>query len=44
MPADPVDLSTDMVSLISARNQFAANLQVARTGGEMERRAIDLLA
>lgn len=44
MPADPADLSTDMVSLISARNQFATNLQVARTAGEMERQAIDLLA
>jgi hypothetical protein len=42
--ADPVDLSTDMVSLISARNQFATNLRVARTAGEIERQAIDLLA
>lgn len=44
VPADPVDISTDMVSLISARSQFATNLQVASTAGEMERQAIDLLA
>ena len=44
VPADPADLSTDMVSLISARNQFATNLQVARTAGEIDRQALDLLA
>ena len=34
----------DMVSLISARNQFSSNIKVLKTADEIERRAIDLLA
>ena len=43
-PGDSVDLSGDMVSLLSARNQFAANLAVAHTVDEMQKQTLNLLA
>lgn len=41
-PADVVDLSTEMVALLNAKQQFAANAQVVRTGAEMQKHSIDL--
>jgi flagellar basal body rod protein FlgC len=41
---DTVDLSTEMVSLLDAKNQFAANAQVMKTAQEMEKRTLDLSA
>jgi hypothetical protein len=41
---DTVDLSSEVVQLLAARNDFAANARVAETAGEMERKVIDLLA
>ena len=42
-PQDSVDLSTDMVNLIQARNDFAANAKVFRTGDEMAKTLLNML-
>ena len=34
----------DMVELLSARNQFAANARVIQTADEMRKKLIDILA
>ena len=36
-------LSADMLALLEARNQFAANAQVVRTADYMQKRLIDLV-
>lgn len=41
---DTVDLSTEMVALLDAKNQFAANAKVVKTAQEMEKRTLDLFA
>jgi flagellar basal body rod protein FlgC len=41
---DSVSLSDDMVALLSAKNQFAANVAVAHTADEMQKKTLDLLA
>ena len=43
-PVDTLDLSAEMLALIEARNQFAANAQVAETGDRMERAALNIMA
>jgi hypothetical protein len=43
-PTDRVDLSRNMLELMDARRQYAANLAVEKTAAEMERRTIDILA
>jgi flagellar basal body rod protein FlgG len=43
-PQDSVNLSDQMVSLLEAKNAFAANLTVVRTGNEMWRQTLNLLA
>jgi hypothetical protein len=43
-PTDTVSLSDNMVQLLSAKNQFDANLDVAQTAKEMEKKTLDLLA
>ena len=43
-PADTVDLSTAIVGLLAARQDFAVNVKVLKTADEMERQALDLLA
>jgi len=43
-PADTVSLSDQMVSLMTARNQFAADLGLAHTADEMQKQTLDLLA
>ena len=43
-PTDIVDLSEAAVSLVTARNDFAANLQAVKTADEMQRDTINLLA
>jgi len=44
MPTDTVDLSQEMVSLITAHNDFSVNIAVLKTGDEMVRQAVNLLA
>ncbi len=41
---DSVDLSDDMVSLISARDNFMANVGAAKTGDEMQRTLLNMIA
>jgi flagellar hook-associated protein FlgK len=41
-PGDLVDLSSEMVALLAAKNQFAANAKVIQTSEEMQR--LDLFA
>jgi hypothetical protein len=43
-PANSVDLSTAIVGLLSARQDFAVNIKMLKTADEMELHAIDLLA
>ena len=43
-PGDLVDLSNEMVALLAAKNQFAANAKVIQTAGEMQKHTIDLFA
>jgi flagellar hook protein FlgE len=42
--SDSVDLSTEAVGLLSARNAFEANLKLAQTANQMQQSAINLLA
>ena len=43
-PEDSVDLTSSIVSLIQAKNDFAANLKTVKVADEMQRTALDLLA
>ena len=42
-PQDQISLSDEMVNLMQARNDYAANLQSLRTGDEMQRKLLDIL-
>jgi flagellar hook protein FlgE len=42
--SDTVDLSTAAVDLITARNQFEANIKVMHTANETFKKTLDLLA
>ena len=41
---DTVDLSTAVISLLSARNEFATSIKVLKTADDMQRQVINLLA
>lgn len=41
---DVVDLSTEMVAPISAKTQFSANLTTLKTGDEIQKNLIDMMA
>jgi len=41
---DTVDLSAEVVALLSARTQSAANLSTLKTADEMQKAVIDLMA
>lgn len=41
---DSVDLSEEMVALMSAKNQLSFNISVLKTADEVEQSVIDLLA
>jgi flagellar hook protein FlgE len=41
---DSVDLSTETVGLLAARDQFQANARVFQTGDDMQRKVLDILA
>jgi flagellar hook protein FlgE len=42
--SDSVDLSTEMVALLAARNQFQANAQVFHAGDQMQKKLLDIMA
>lgn len=41
---DTVDLSEEMVALLSARNEFKVNVKTLETAGEVETSLIDVMA
>ena len=41
---DSVDLSAEMVALISAKDQFSANLSTLKTSDEIQKNLIDMMA
>ena len=41
---DTVSLSDEMVALLSAKNDFTANVRSAQVAGEMDKATLDLLA
>ncbi len=41
---DSVDLSTEAVNLLAARNQFQASAQVFQLGDKMQKKLLDILA
>jgi flagellar hook protein FlgE len=41
---DVVDLSSEMVALMSAQNQFAANLATLKTADQMQKALVDIKA
>jgi hypothetical protein len=43
-PVDTVNLSEAIVALLTAENQFTANIGVLKTAGEMQTHILDLLA
>jgi flagellar basal body rod protein FlgG len=43
-PVDAVDLSQQVVGLMSARDSYEVNLKMLQTGNELDRQTIDLLA
>jgi flagellar hook-associated protein FlgK len=43
-PPDSVDLSTEMVALLAARNQFEASAKVFQAGDKMQKKLLDLMA
>jgi len=43
-PADTVSLSRQTVALLSARNEFSANLKVAHVADEMQKTLLNILA
>ena len=42
--ADTVDLSTEKMAMISAKGQAAVDRAILKTGGEMQKTAIDVMA
>ncbi|HLH01149.1 MAG TPA: hypothetical protein VKX25_00135 [Bryobacteraceae bacterium] len=42
--SDTVDLSTEAVSLLSAKNQFGAGLDLIKIGDEMQKSTLSLIA
>jgi pyruvate/2-oxoglutarate dehydrogenase complex dihydrolipoamide dehydrogenase (E3) component len=43
-PPDSVDLSTEAVTLLAARNQFEASAKVFQAGDKMQKKLLDLMA
>lgn len=42
-PVDTVDLSQEAVAMLSAKNQFSANINVLKIADDMQKSAINLL-
>ncbi len=42
-PADTVDLSQNMVALLSAKSEFSANLNVLKVADEMQKSLVSVL-
>jgi flagellar hook protein FlgE len=42
--SDSVDLSSEMVAMLAARNQFQTNAAVVRTADDMQKKLLNMLA
>ena len=42
--ADSVDLSSQMVAMLAARNQFQSNARVIQTADDMQKTLLDIMA
>ena len=42
--SDSVDLSSQMVAMLAARNQFKASAQVFQAGDQMQKKLLDIMA
>ena len=42
--SDSVDLSAEIVALLSAKNDFAVNISVLKTADQIQKYAIDIMA
>jgi len=42
--SDSVDLSSDMVAMLAARNEFQTNARVVQTADDMQKKLLNLLA
>lgn len=42
--SDSVDLSSQMVAMLAARNQFQTNARVIQTADDMQKKVLDMLA
>jgi flagellar basal body rod protein FlgG len=42
--SDAVDLSSQMVAMLAARNQYQTNARVIQTADDMQKKVLDLLA
>jgi flagellar basal body rod protein FlgG len=42
--SDSVDLSSQMVAMLAARNQFQANARVIQTADDMQKKLLNILA
>jgi flagellar hook protein FlgE len=42
--SDSVDVSSQMVAMLAARNQFQTNVRLFQTADDMRKRLVDLLA
>ena len=43
-PQDSVDLSTEAVTLLAAKNQFQASAQMFQVGDRMQKKLLDIMA
>jgi flagellar basal body rod protein FlgG len=43
-PTDSVDLSTDMVEMLAARNQYQSNARIIQTSDDMQKKLLNILA
>ena len=43
-PPDSVDLSTEAVTLLAARNQFQTSAQMFQAGDKMQKKLLDIMA
>jgi hypothetical protein len=43
-PPDSVDLSTEAITLLAAKNQFQASAQVFQVGDKMQKKLLDIMA
>lgn len=43
-PTDSMDLGTEMIEMLAARNQYQSNARVIQTSDDMQRKLLNILA